>query len=1301
MFFLFSCSTNGCPIGQEITTFEECIIAVERVGHTVPTNKRFEINNGNGPKGCSWKNTQNHILFNTCNTENCGANAAANPVCGGAAGIQTVTCSSGYHETGSAGNNLACTACVNQANCAVSTANTCSTTASFTANTICTSVTADGYYLDGEVVKTCAAVADSSSRTCNGADAAGIQTVTCSSGYHETGSAGNNLACIKSSQENENVVVVITEVTSETEAEDSIENLNTAAGVTEGGSSSGGAGDIENKMSEEELKKQYEQRKKVLIFLDVGNITIDTKVTLLELVTESTTTLDVTGAELAMNVSETILGDLLGETGTEGNVTATVERREQLMQKVGGVVSNVVSALAFVGGSTDISTSNGVEDLDGGSDASSKEDGQKDEEYTRAIKEVYNTIDLLSDVQLMGVLANAAPVILSTKSFELISQKSTKVGKETIHFDRTNTNTKQNLTSISVPTNLGENFQHGVETDMQMTSWSINLHDNEKNNVHGGTFSVRLYGVGITVQSFGGGDSANSEDPATVAVERHLQSSFTRSIRRGITAALNETTTTTTGLGAGAVAVSVQIIQVRTHNTIKSPENTAAHRLRRLGHLFRQHLRRVLLSTDTTSETAITLDFAVKAPSSMSSEQMKQALSNHLRSQGLSSDLTKDVGHTIRTTTEISNSRSLNYSPAGGITSLKIKQNGNEVSVYNAGWFVLKKQWDGAELERRNQRMQKIQNATRSTTTGRETRRLDTTTPTKRVNRTVAICNKTNTGKQWDITCGVMDDNSSTASMATSFYKTSNPSNQMKGNVDKHDTVEVVHTTDLVNSTAPTHQESMNAEIRGACPLWYIEANNIFLALSVLSLFLGVLRHFLWKMEDIMRLKTTTHHYNDWVRLYVLSGIMITLTTALVTFECSPSNTNATVLGIHVVLVLSSIASLCLTVITLSVTIYLSPKSIVGCFPNKNMDKLYAAQRKKRAHYTKSQSNYYLAATPQTKKKRNSIFFSKEHLSEAVENVEDVVDRVTHTKKKKTDFVPESAGPMEVYARWHRNWPWLMLLLCALLIPLCIITLHLLSTNGVQIAGDTFEAARDRPTLTQEARDDIIQSEESIPSLTEVLKRVQNAKEFHGNLLTCEEGDHYTLNMECPLVTPEPTPADDRCLYWDESLRLWSDRGCVLVSSTIEETVCQCNHLTDFGAAIEDSVRVWGKVFEEPDMLQLFVVHWYALLSIGLLLAVFLAVSGYGHRYDVLLQRRSSMRGSLIALHVFGQMLKRQRARRKTRAAREEKQPLQNTVVAKQLQEVVPGIVITDHPSSPQALQQHTTIEMVQGKCIQ
>merc|ERR1711865_1337900 len=116
---------------------------------------------------------------------------------GGAAGITDVTCNAGFYETGSAiSNNLGCTACTNQAHCEVSTANTCSTTASFTTKTSCTSVTEDGYYLDGDIVKACAAVADSTSRTCNAGGAAGITDVTCSSGFYKTGSAGsNNLGC--------------------------------------------------------------------------------------------------------------------------------------------------------------------------------------------------------------------------------------------------------------------------------------------------------------------------------------------------------------------------------------------------------------------------------------------------------------------------------------------------------------------------------------------------------------------------------------------------------------------------------------------------------------------------------------------------------------------------------------------------------------------------------------------------------------------------------------------------------------------------------------------------------------------------------------------------------------------------------------------------------------------------------------------------------------------------------------------------------------------------------------------------
>ena len=89
---------------------------------------------------------------------------------GGAGGIQTVICNTGFHESGSAGINLGCTACTNQANCVANTPNTCSTTASITTKTPCTLVTDLGYFLDGD-------------------------KVVCDTGFYDSGSAGHNLGC--------------------------------------------------------------------------------------------------------------------------------------------------------------------------------------------------------------------------------------------------------------------------------------------------------------------------------------------------------------------------------------------------------------------------------------------------------------------------------------------------------------------------------------------------------------------------------------------------------------------------------------------------------------------------------------------------------------------------------------------------------------------------------------------------------------------------------------------------------------------------------------------------------------------------------------------------------------------------------------------------------------------------------------------------------------------------------------------------------------------------------------------------
>ena len=135
----------------------------------------------------------------TCQVSDC---CESNPTCSGFAGCTSgtnyliaspegTTCASDTCQV-----SECCETCTsNQANCAVSTDNTCSVAIGLTTKTPCTSVIAAGYYLDGDVVKTCATVSDSSARTCNDGGASGIQTVTCNTGFYQSGTAGSNLGC--------------------------------------------------------------------------------------------------------------------------------------------------------------------------------------------------------------------------------------------------------------------------------------------------------------------------------------------------------------------------------------------------------------------------------------------------------------------------------------------------------------------------------------------------------------------------------------------------------------------------------------------------------------------------------------------------------------------------------------------------------------------------------------------------------------------------------------------------------------------------------------------------------------------------------------------------------------------------------------------------------------------------------------------------------------------------------------------------------------------------------------------------
>jgi len=144
---------EACPVGQYGSTVDDDITS------------------------CTTCATVSNSFARTCNA-------------GGASGIQTVTCNTGFHESGSAGVDLGCTACDNQANCVTSTPNTCSTTAGITTKTPCASVTAPGYFLDDDKVTTCATSGNgTNAATVTCTDGTDQVATTCNAGYGLIGSA--------------------------------------------------------------------------------------------------------------------------------------------------------------------------------------------------------------------------------------------------------------------------------------------------------------------------------------------------------------------------------------------------------------------------------------------------------------------------------------------------------------------------------------------------------------------------------------------------------------------------------------------------------------------------------------------------------------------------------------------------------------------------------------------------------------------------------------------------------------------------------------------------------------------------------------------------------------------------------------------------------------------------------------------------------------------------------------------------------------------------------------------------------
>ena len=60
--------------------------------------------------------------------------------------------------------------------------------------------------------------------------------------------------------------------------------------------------------------------------------------------------------------------------------------------------------------------------------------------------------------------------------------------------------------------------------------------------------------------------------------------------------------------------------------------------------------------------------------------------------------------------------------------------------------------------------------------------------------------------------------------------------------------------------------------------------------------------------------------------------------------------------------------------------------------------------------------------------------------------------------------------------------------------------------------------------------------------------------------------DDFKDNFESIEITfSESFGEDPVCVFWDEENARWSNEGCKLVSHDGNVTVCQCDHLTNFG----------------------------------------------------------------------------------------------------------------------------------------
>ena len=136
---------------------------------------------------------------------------------------------------------------------------------------------------------------------------------------------------------------------------------------------------------------------------------------------------------------------------------------------------------------------------------------------------------------------------------------------------------------------------------------------------------------------------------------------------------------------------------------------------------------------------------------------------------------------------------------------------------------------------------------------------------------------------------------------------------------------------------------------------------------------------------------------------------------------------------------------------------------------------------------------------------------------------------------------------------------------------------------------------------------------------------------------------NYTIGcaLNDTLITfncPKPV-LQAKCMYWNNTLGIWDDQGCSVVSVTNSELICNCSHLTDFGSRFEAVYKSNKDIFSDAGSvysLEGLEKYKQFYITFGVLAIVGFLAFGFGLYLDII--SANKYYESLIKLPIIKQL---------------------------------------------------------------